>query len=163
MSGGLGDIEQQHHLGSPLLAEPSSVGERYDVVRSTEVHHAAKTDSILNSLVDSATVTSTAVTEDDGQQASSHGDNGQKKISWVLLSVILFFNASGGPFGVEPSVKAAGNLITIIGFAVMPLLWALPEAYITYELSSNYPDNSGGLRWGKRDSGNLIVCIQAQV
>ena len=150
----MGDIEQQSQLASPLLAEPSSSDDRYDVAQTTDSHQAAKTTD-LTSLVDSATVTSTIVTEDYGDPAINQGDNEKRKISWVLLSVIIFFNASGGPFGVEPSVKAAGNLFAIIGFSVMPLLWALPEAYMTYELSSTYPDNSGGMRWGKRDRGNI--------
>jgi len=160
MSGGLEDIEQQNQLGSPLLAEQASSFDRYDVAQTTESHHAAKTtDSILNSLVDSATVTSTIVTEDCDHPSSNQGDHDNKKISWVLLSVILFFNASGGPFGVEPSVKAAGNLFTIIGFAVMPILWALPEAYMTYELSSIYPDNSGGMRWVQEAFGEKAGLI----
>ena len=53
----------------------------------------------------------------------------------------------GGPFGVEPSLKAAGNLYAIIGFAVMPFLWALPEAIMTYELSVLHPCASGGVLW----------------
>ena len=151
----MGDIEQQSQLASPLLAEQSSSDDRYDVAQTTDSHQAAKTTD-LTSLVDSTTtVTSTIVTEDYGDPAINQGDNEKRKISWVLLSVIIFFNASGGPFGVEPSVKAAGNLFAIIGFSVMPLLWALPEAYMTYELSSTYPDNSGGMRWGKRDRGNI--------
>ena len=47
----------------------------------------------------------------------------------------------------EPSLRAAGNLYTIIAFAVMPLFWSLPEALITYELSSEYPCDSGCVRF----------------
>ena len=59
----------------------------------------------------------------------------------------------GGPFGVEPSLKAAGNLYAIIGFAIMPVLWSLPEAWVTYELSSLYPCASGGVRWTEEAFG----------
>jgi amino acid transporter len=62
----------------------------------------------------------------------------------------------GGPFGVEPSVKAAGNLYAIIGFAVMPFVWALPECLITYELSALYPCASGGVRWVEEAFGVQI-------
>lgn len=54
---------------------------------------------------------------------------------------------SGGPFGVELSLKAAGNLYTIIGFAVMPFILSIPEGVMTYELSSLYPCSSGGVRF----------------
>jgi len=75
------------------------------------------------------------------------------KLNGFALAIILFFNASGGPFGVEPSLKAAGNLYAIIGFAVMPFLWSLPEAIMTYELSSMYPCASGGVRWAEEAFG----------
>ena len=60
---------------------------------------------------------------------------------------VSLLNLQGGPFGVEPSLRAAGNLYAIIGFAAMPFLWALPEAVMTYELSTLYPCSSGGVRW----------------
>lgn len=47
----------------------------------------------------------------------------------------------------EPSIRAAGNMYAIIGFALMPLMWSLPECVMTYELSSAYPCDSGGVRF----------------
>ena len=67
-------------------------------------------------------------------------------LSNVVIDIHLL-QRKGGPFGVEPSLKAAGNLYAIIGFAVMPFLWSIPEAVMTYELSSLYPCASGGVRW----------------
>jgi hypothetical protein len=49
----------------------------------------------------------------------------------------------GGPFGIEPTVKAAGNLYAIIGVALFPFLWAIPEIYMTFRLSTLYPCASG--------------------
>lgn len=54
---------------------------------------------------------------------------------------------SGGPFGVELSLRAAGNLYTIIGFAAMPLILSIPEAVMIFELSTLYPCPSGGVRF----------------
>ena len=54
---------------------------------------------------------------------------------------------SGGIFGAELSLRAAGNLYTIIGFAVMPFILSIPEAVMTYELSPLYPCPSGGVRF----------------
>ena len=76
------------------------------------------------------------------------------RLSGFALAVILFFQAAGGPFGVEPSLRAAGNLYAIIGFAVMPFIWSLPEAVMTYELSSLYPCASGGVRWAEEAFGD---------
>ncbi|KAL7553076.1 hypothetical protein ACHAWF_016329 [Thalassiosira exigua] len=62
---------------------------------------------------------------------------------------------SGGPFGTEPSIKAAGNLYAIIGFVLMPIVWMLPEAVMTYELSLLYPCASGGVRWTEEAFGEF--------
>lgn len=89
-----------------------------------------------------------------------------------LLSklTVLFHSsiAAGGPFGVEPSLKAAGNLYAIIGFAAMPFLWSLPEAVMTYELSSLYPCASGGVRFVRStsfifDTHSLVITIIAHL
>ncbi|KAL3759065.1 hypothetical protein ACHAWU_008674 [Discostella pseudostelligera] len=77
------------------------------------------------------------------------------KMNGFVLAVILFFNASGGPFGIEPSLKAAGNLYAIIGFAAMPMLWSLPEAIMTYELSTMFPCASGGVRFTEEAFGEI--------
>ena len=82
-----------------------------------------------------------------GMKRISSSQQPQKKISAFVLAVIIFFNASGGPFGIEPTLKAAGNLYAIIGVCVMPFIWSLPEALITYEMSSRFPCASGGVRW----------------
>lgn len=65
---------------------------------------------------------------------------------------------TGGPFGSEPSLKAAGNLYAIIGFAVMPIVWSLPEAVMTYELSTLFPCASGGVRFVRDEDDNARVC-----
>lgn len=82
-----------------------------------------------------------------GMKRIASSQQPQKKISAFVLAVIIFFNASGGPFGIEPTLKAAGNLYAIIGVCVMPFIWSLPEALITYEMSSRFPCASGGVRW----------------
>lgn len=65
---------------------------------------------------------------------------------------------TGGPFGSEPSLKAAGNLYAIIGFAVMPMVWSLPEAVMTYEMSTLFPCASGGVRF-VRDNDDALLCV----
>ncbi|EFJ45190.1 amino acid carrier 4, partial [Volvox carteri f. nagariensis] len=65
---------------------------------------------------------------------------------WPLVTLI-FFEVSGGPFGTEDAVSAAGPLLTILGFLVFPVLWSVPEALITAELATAFPENSGYVAW----------------
>jgi hypothetical protein len=65
------------------------------------------------------------------------------KLSAVALAVMVFYKVSGGPFGCEPTVKAAGPFYALVGFIVFPILWSVPEALITAELGSAYPEPSG--------------------
>ena len=54
---------------------------------------------------------------------------------------------SGGPFGIEPSIRAAGNFYSILGFAILPFVWSVPEALVTAELGSAFKCSSGGVIW----------------
>ena len=74
------------------------------------------------------------------------GDHSQK-LSAVALAVLVFYKVSGGPFGCEPAVKAAGPLLALAGFTALPLLVSIPEALVTAELGSAYPEPSGAVAW----------------
>lgn len=55
----------------------------------------------------------------------------------------------------QDAVLAAGPLLCLLGFLIMPLVWSVPEALITAELSTAFPENSGyvvqlGLHFLKR-------------
>ena len=67
--------------------------------------------------------------------------------SIVPLIFIIFYEVSGGPFGIEDSVGAAGPLLAIAGFLALPLIWSVPEALITAELGTMFPENSGYVVW----------------
>ena len=70
------------------------------------------------------------------------GDHNQK-LSAIAVAVLVFYKVSGGPFGCEPSVKAAGPFYALLGFTLFPILWCIPEALITAELGSAFPEPSG--------------------
>ena len=70
-----------------------------------------------------------------------------KPVSFWGLVALIFFAVSGGPFGSEPSVSTGGPFWAIFAFAVFPLVWCIPEALITSELSSLFPGNSGFVSW----------------
>lgn len=65
---------------------------------------------------------------------------------WGLVALI-FFSVSGGPFGSEGAVAAAGPFWALIGFTVFPIIWCIPEALITAEMSSLLPGNAGFVSW----------------
>ncbi|KAG0484054.1 hypothetical protein HPP92_012138 [Vanilla planifolia] len=70
------------------------------------------------------------------------------KLSVLPLVALIFFDVSGGPFGVEDSVGAGGGpLLSLLGFLLFPILWSLPEALITAELATLYPSNGGYVVW----------------
>ena len=80
-------------------------------------------------------------------------DERGKKIGVIPFAVVVFYGVSGGPFGVEACVHSAGALFTLLGFAIMPLVWSLPEALITAELGSTFPEASGGVVWVEKAFG----------
>ncbi|PKU68039.1 putative polyamine transporter [Dendrobium catenatum] len=87
-----------------------------------------------------------------GQQDSDTNEESQKskkfqKVSIIPLIFLIFYEVSGGPFGIEDSVHAAGPLLSILGFLILPLIWSIPEALITAELGTMFPENGGYVLW----------------
>lgn len=71
----------------------------------------------------------------------------KRPISLWPLVALIFYGVSGGPFGIEDAVAAAGPFLAIIGYLVFPLFWSIPEALITAELSCAFPEASGFVAW----------------
>ncbi|OAY52283.1 probable polyamine transporter At1g31830 [Manihot esculenta] len=80
-------------------------------------------------------------------EASSPRLDEIQKVSIVPLIFLIFYEVSGGPFGVEDSVKAAGPLLALLGFFLFPFIWSIPEALITAEMSTMFPENGGYVVW----------------
>lgn len=47
----------------------------------------------------------------------------------------------------QDAVKAAGPLLAILGFTILPFVWSVPEALICAELATAFPENSGYVVW----------------
>jgi hypothetical protein len=47
----------------------------------------------------------------------------------------------------QDAVRAGGPLLVLLGFIVLPLVWSVPEALITAELATAFPENSGYVAW----------------
>lgn len=70
------------------------------------------------------------------------------KLTLLPLIALIFYEVSGGPFGVEDSVKAGGGpLFSLLGFLIFPIFWSIPEALVTAELASSFPENGGYVIW----------------
>ncbi|XP_012459149.1 probable polyamine transporter At1g31830 [Gossypium raimondii] len=82
-----------------------------------------------------------------GEQPSSPKSEKYQKVSVIPLVFLIFYEVSGGPFGVEDSVKAAGPLLALLGFLLVPFVWSVPEALITAELGTMFPENGGYVVW----------------
>ncbi|KAL5064596.1 hypothetical protein RYX36_026333 [Vicia faba] len=82
-----------------------------------------------------------------GESASPKATNHMRKVSVLPLVFLIFYEVSGGPFGVEDTVKAAGPLLALLGFLVFPFIWSVPEALITAEMGTMFPENSGYVVW----------------
>lgn len=79
-------------------------------------------------------------------RSDSHVSLGGKKIGIASLVVLCFYSVSGGPFGIEDIVRAGGPFYALLGFSLF-LVWAIPEALITAELSTTMPEASGSVAW----------------
>ncbi|PPD90649.1 hypothetical protein GOBAR_DD12388 [Gossypium barbadense] len=74
--------------------------------------------------------------EEEGASTSSIKTN--PKLTLLPLIALIFYEVSGGPFGIEDSVRAGGGpLLSLLGFM----------ALITAELATSFPENGGYVIW----------------
>jgi hypothetical protein len=81
------------------------------------------------------------------QVIESHYTESPEKLGCVALAVLVFYNVSGGPFGLETTVRAGGFFYALLGFLVFPFVWSLQEALMTAELGTTFVEASGGVAW----------------
>ncbi|XP_028790091.1 probable polyamine transporter At3g13620 [Neltuma alba] len=79
--------------------------------------------------------------------------NSPKKLALLPLVFLIYFEVSGGPYGEEAAVKAAGPLLAILGFLIFPFIWSIPEALVTAELATAFPGNGGFVIWVNKAFG----------
>jgi amino acid transporter len=84
-----------------------------------------------------------------------------RRVNAFQLAMMTFFLTTGGPFGSEPAIGAAGMLYTLIGFSVVPLVWSLPQTLMAAELSLMFPCNGGPIFWVYYAFGPLVGWINA--
>ncbi|KAM0019431.1 putative amino acid/polyamine transporter I [Helianthus debilis subsp. tardiflorus] len=70
------------------------------------------------------------------------------KLTLLPLIALIFYEVSGGPFGVEDSVRSGGGaLLSLLGFSIFPLFWSILVALVTAELATSFPKNGGYVIW----------------
>lgn len=70
-----------------------------------------------------------------------------RRLTTLPLAALIFYEVSGGPFGVEDAVGAGGPMLAIAGFCLLPLVWSVPEALVTAELATAFPEDAGFVAW----------------
>ena len=71
----------------------------------------------------------------------------ERVLGVIAVAMISFFNVSGGPIGSEQTIAAAGPVIGLGALGVMWLAFSVPQALVTAELSSAFPQNGGYSLW----------------
>ncbi len=67
----------------------------------------------------------------------------------------MFFNVSGGPFGVEGLVGGVGPGVAVLLLVLTPLLYSVPETLLIGELASMLPAEGGYYVWVRRAFGRF--------
>jgi amino acid transporter len=77
----------------------------------------------------------------------------RRELGIASLAAIVFFNVSGGPYGVEDAVSSFGPGLALLLLAVTPFIWSLPVTLAMAELASAMPDEGGYVTWVRRAFG----------
>jgi amino acid transporter len=77
----------------------------------------------------------------------------RRELGVAALAAVVFFNVSGGPYGIEDVVPAFGPGLALALLLLTPLLWSLPVALVMSELAGAIPDEGGYVTWVRRAFG----------
>jgi hypothetical protein len=130
------DGDNLHHSGNATADSPAS---------SPTPHRRQRSMSeVLTEVLTEGIAEVTEVLEEQVLPVRPReGGDHDKKLSALALSILVFYKVSGGPFGCEPTVRAAGPMYALLGFSLFPLVWCIQEVLVTAELGSAYPEPSG--------------------
>ena len=88
---------------------------------------------------------------------SSSGDKGestallpkkrQRNVTVLSLVAITYFAVAGGPEGTETLIQTGGPLYSVLGFIIIGILWSIPMALMSAELTTAFPENGGYVLW----------------
>ncbi len=67
----------------------------------------------------------------------------RRELGLLPIAAVIFFNVSGGPYGIEDAVSSFGPGLALLLLILTPLVWSLPVTLVMAELSSALPDEGG--------------------
>ena len=79
----------------------------------------------------------------------------KRELGLVPLAAVVFFNVSGGPYGIEDLVPSFGPGLALALLVLTPLVWSLPVSLVMAELASAMPDEGGYVAWVRRAFGGF--------
>ena len=79
----------------------------------------------------------------------------RRDLGLLPLVALVFFNVSGGPYGIEDTVPSFGPGLALTLLLLVPLLWSLPVALAMAELAAAMPDEGGYVTWTARAFGSF--------
>jgi len=77
----------------------------------------------------------------------------RRELGLLPLAAIVFFNVSGGPYGVEDVIPSFGPGLALLLLVLTPVLWSFPVALAMAELAGAMPDEGGYVTWVRRAFG----------
>jgi amino acid transporter len=82
-------------------------------------------------------------------------NEGLKRVRMRLITAVVFvFTLTcSGSFGMEDVVSSSGPGLTLLMILVLPLVWSVPLAFVSSELSAMIPEAGGLYRWIRRGMG----------
>ena len=88
-----------------------------------------------------------------GRRAREVTNGLPRELGLLSLTAVIFFNVSGGPYGIEDTVSTFGPGLALLLLALTPLVWSLPVAVVMSELAAAIPDEGGYVTWVRRAFG----------
>ena len=77
----------------------------------------------------------------------------RRELGLASLLAVVFFNVSGGPYGIEDAVASFGPGLTLVLLVITPLIWSLPVSLAMAELAAALPEEGGYVAWVRRAFG----------
>jgi amino acid transporter len=77
----------------------------------------------------------------------------RRELGFVPLIAVVFFNVSGGPYGIEDAVSSFGPGLCLLLLVLTPIVWSLPVALAMSELAAALPEEGGYVEWVRRAFG----------
>src|SRR5262245_28672886 len=79
----------------------------------------------------------------------------RRELGLLPLAAVVYFNVSGGPYGIEDVVPSFGPGLALLLLVLTPLVWSLPVGLVMSELASAIPDEGGYVTWVRRAFGRF--------